>query len=390
MRSSLRSSRFVADPLWRECTPVTGDELVRRIREASERRQQVIDAVCGACENKCCEQMTMMGTQDLRRLLRGMLLDAEFESFVRAGLRRVADNLENDLRVVRQVTELLAAAQGAQQPGDLAELRTNVEEWERFVAWLRSDFELTLPELRRLLMFSAIRSNTLNALTRFRGALGALVNLSGGQASFRFHGRRIAPPPCLFYLEDLGCICRDAKPAKCANFFCAGVPNLLAELRGALSFDEFVLANVALASVEDIAAMMRLERRLGPQFVLPKIVLGVSDEQTEELVAAVGRAGESTRVRHLERPGIRSAAEVEEALKAIPAGTGLVEVFPALDGNTLYELALALDRMRLRDEHPSYTLLAGELIPTPAAHPLWDDQMMAQPLGALDLFAIER
>lgn len=369
---------------------MTGEELVRSIREAGGRRRRVIDSVCGACENKCCQQMTMMGGQDLRRLLRGMLLDPEFERCVRAGLRRVADRLETDLRVVQQVTELLAAASGDQQPGDLAELRANVEEWERFVAWLRSDFELELPEMRRLLMFSAIRSNTLNALARFRGGLGAVVNLSGNEASFRFHGRRIAPPPCLFWLDDTGCICLDAKPAKCANFFCAGVPNLLEELRGTLSFDEFVLANVRVASADDIVAMVRLERRLGPEFIDPKIVLGVTDEDIEAIIAALGRAGESTRVRRVERPGMRSAAEVEQELAAIPDGVGLVEVYPALDGNTLYELALALDRIRLRDEHPSYVLLARELTPTPAAHPLWDDQMMAQPLGALDLFALER
>lgn len=369
---------------------MTGEELVCGIREARERRRRVIDSVCGACENKCCRQMTMMGSQDLRRLLRGMLLDPEFERSVRAGLCRVGDRLEADLRIVRQVTELLAAAYGDQQARDLAELRANVEEWGRFIAWLRSDFALELPELRRLLMFSAIRSNTLHALGRFRGGLGALVNLAGDQADFRFHGRRIAPPPCLFWLDDIGCICLDAKPAKCANFFCAGVPNLLEELRGALSFDEFVLANVRLARLDDVIAMMRLERRLGPEFVDPMIVLGVREEDLDAIIAALGRAGETTVVRRLDRPGMRSAAEVETELAAIPAGVGLVEVYPALDGNTLYELALALDRIRLRDEHPSYTLLACELTPTPAAHPLWDDRMMAQPLGALDLFALER
>ena len=49
----------------------------------------------------------------------------------------------------------------------------------------------------------------------------------------------------------------------------------------------------------------------------------------------------------------------------------------------------ALDRIRLRDEHPSYVLAATGLMATPAAHPLWDDRMMAQPLGALDLLVIE-
>ncbi len=368
---------------------LTGEELVRRIQDSAERRRRVIDAVCGACENKCCRQMTMMGGQDLRRLLRGMLLDEEFEGRVRQGLYRVSDRLETDLRVVQQVTDLLAASQDEADASDLAALRGNVRDWADFVAWLRSDFDLRLDELRRLLVFSAIRSNTLNALARFRGGLGALVNLSGDDAGFRCHGRRIAPPPCLFYLDDIGCICNDAKPAKCANFFCAGVPNLLEELRRELSFDDFVLANIGIAPTDRIIAMMRLERRLGPEFVDPKIVVGAADQDIEEIAAAMGRAGESVRLKRIDRPGMRSAAEVEQELAGIPDRTGIVEVYPAIDGNTLYELALALDRIRLRDEHPSFVLIARELVPTPAAHPLWDDQMMAQPLGALDLFAIE-
>ena len=99
--------------------------------------------------------------------------------------------------------------------------------------------------------------------------------------------------------------------------------------------------------------------------------------------------GETVRVRRIERGGLRSAAEVEAELNAIPPGTGLLEVFPSIDGNTLYEMALALDRIRLRDDHPSYVLAATDLMTTPAAHPLWDDQMMAQPLGVLDIFVID-
>lgn len=368
---------------------MTGHELVAKVREARERRDAIIARVCGACENKCCQQMTMMGTQDLRRLIRGMLLDPQFEREVREGLCAVADRLEDDLRVVREVTELLAASAGAGREGELAELRRSVEDWREFVRWLRSPFPVAQSEMRRLLMFSAIRSNTLNALSRFPGGLGALVNLSGNQASFQFRGRRIAPPPCLFYLEEIGCICEDAKPAKCANFFCAGVPNLLEELRASLGFDDFVLANVQPVEMERILRMIDLERDLGPEYIEPKIILGASEEDIDRIARRMGQAGETVRVKRIERPGLRSASEVEQELKAIPVGTGLIEVFPGIGGNTLYELALALDRIRLRDEHPSYVLAATGLMTTPAAHPLWDDRMMAQPLGALDLLVIE-
>ncbi len=368
---------------------MTGDELVAKVRAARESRDAIINQVCGACENKCCLQMTMMGAQDLRRLIREMRLDERFERRVRDGLRRVADRLEVDLRVVREVVGLIAAASADSQPDDLAELNRSVRDWAEFVEWLRSDFPVEQSEMRRLLMFSAIRSNTLNALSRFPGGLGALVNLSGNEASFQFRGRRIAPPPCLFYLEDLGCICEGAKPAKCANFFCAGVPNLLEELRSALGFDDFVLANVTPATIERILDTIRLERELGPEFVEPKIVLGASTEEIDRIAETMGQSGETVRLKQIERPGLRSASEVEQQLMAIPEGTGLIEAFPGINGNTLYELALGLDRLRLRDEHPSYVLAATDLLTTPAAHPLWDDRMMAQPLGVLDLLALE-
>lgn len=368
---------------------MTGHELVVKVCEARARRDAIIGDVCGACENKCCQQMTMMGTQDLRRLIREMLLDEDFEEQVRAGLRKAADRLEVDLRVVREVAELIGASTSEGRADEMAELRRNVEEWTDFVRWLRSDFAVNAEQMRRLVMFSAIRSNTLNALARFPGGLGALVNLSGNEASFQFRGRRIAPPPCLFFLEESGCICDRAKPAKCANFFCAGVPNLLEELRTALGFDDFVLANVSPASMERIKRTIDLERDLGTEYIEPKIILGASESDIDQIARLIGQAGETVRLKQVQRPGLRSATEVEEQLKAIPEGTGLIEVFPGINGNTLYELALALDRIRLRDEHPSYVLAATGLLTTPAAHPLWDDRMMAQPLGVLDLFVIE-
>jgi hypothetical protein len=368
---------------------MTGQELVDKVRDARERRDAIIGEVCGACENKCCQQMTMMGTQDLRRLIREMQLDEEFEQQVRAGLRKVADRLEIDLRVVQEVAELVSAASPAERRDDLRELSRSVEDWAEFVRWLRSDFAVEQSEMRQLVMFSAIRSNALNALASFPGGLGALVNMSGNEASFQFRGRRIAPPPCLLYLDESGCICEEAKPAKCANFFCAGVPNLLEELRSALGFDDFVLANVTPASMERILRTIELERDLGPEYIEPKIILGASEDEIDDIARRMGQSGETVRLKRIERPGLRSAAEVGEELKNIPEGTGLIEVFPGINGNTLYELALALDRIRLRDEHPSFVLAATGLLATPASHPLWDDRMMAQPLGVLDLLCLD-
>lgn len=367
---------------------MTGQELVHRVNEARERRDAVIDAVCGACENKCCEQMTMMGTQDLRRLVKTMLLDGEFAARVRQGLRCVSEVLEADLRVLEQVLALLKQSTGAEMDEEMQRLRENVEQWREFVQWLRSDFPLDFDEMRRLLMFSGIRSNTLNALAGFPAGLGALVNLSGSEGSFEFRGKRIAPPPCLFYLEEVGCICDDAKPAKCANFFCAGVPNLLEELRGALGFDDFVLANCEPVPLDEILDTVGLERELGPEFVEPKIVLGADEDAIDQIATRIDATGELVRMERVERPGLRSASEVEQQLESIPERVTLIEVFPAMNGNTLYELALALDRLRQRDEHPGYVIAAKELMPTSVSHPLWDDRMMAQPLGVLDLYVV--
>jgi hypothetical protein len=365
-----------------------GAELVAQVRDARDRRDAIISRVCGACENKCCQQMTMMGTQDLRRLIREMRLDADFDRQVREGLREAADRLEADLKVIREVAQLLEASAGEDREGDFEELRHNIDEWADFVDWLRSDFPVTQPQMRRVVMFSAIRSNTINAIAGFPGGLGALVNLSGNEASFQFRGKRIAPPPCLFYLEESGCICDQAKPAKCANFFCAGVPNLLEELRKSLGFDDFVLANIEAVTREHVLRTIELERELGPEYIEPKIILSATEDDIDDIAALMGRGG-NVRVKRVERPGLRSAAEVEQQLKSIPQDTSLIEVFPGLNGNTLYELALALDRIRLRDEHPGFVMAATDLLRTPAAHPLWDDRMMAQPLGVLDLLVIK-
>jgi hypothetical protein len=135
--------------------------------------------------------------------------------------------------------------------------------------------------------------------------------------------------------------------------------------------------------------MIELERDLGPEYIEPKIILGASEDEIDRIARRMGQSGETVRLKRIERPGLRSASEVEEQLKEIPQGTGLIEVFPGINGNTLYELALALDRIRLRDEHPSYVLAATGLQTTPASHPLWDDRMMAQPLGVLDLLVID-
>ncbi|MCD6359827.1 MAG: hypothetical protein J7M38_03115, partial [Armatimonadetes bacterium] len=241
--------------------PVTAQN-VRRLRL---KREGIIYDVCGRCGNKCCAQMTMMGSQDLRVLLVEMMLDGEFERRVRAGLRERAGELEADLAALeRTVGELEAAGAGEDYKEDMAALHSGMEQWREFVEFMRSDFPLSYEELLNLLRFSAIRSDVLNSLLRIPAGPQTLVRLSLGTASFRLSGpRRFAPPHCLFYLSTVGCVAGEGKPAKCANFFCTGEPNVLGELRRQMSFDDFVLSYFTVTDIHHVVERILLEHRLG-------------------------------------------------------------------------------------------------------------------------------
>ncbi|MCK4323310.1 MAG: hypothetical protein KAW89_02175, partial [Armatimonadetes bacterium] len=61
-----------------------------------------------------------------------------------------------------------------------------------------------------------------------------------------------------------------------------------------------------------------------------------------------------------------------------------------VDGGALYELAVSLDHLRIEGKSLPFYLFADRLSPpTALTHPLWADEVMSQPLGALDLYAIE-
>ncbi len=364
---------------------------VRVVKRLRLRRDGVIYDVCSACGNKCCFQMTMMGSQDLRVLLKEMLLEGELELQVRAGLRERADELDADLRALEVTTEELSAASADDDhPDEMAALREGLEQWREFLEFLRSDFPLEMSQMLRLLYFSAIRSNTLNALLRIPAGPQALVRHSLGRASFRMSGpRRFAPPACLFYLSTVGCIAGEGKPAKCANFFCTGEPNVLGELRDALSFDDFVLSYFVVTDIDRLLARIVNERELGPEFVDPKIVLGVDDDDVHRIASALGERGERLEVKWLGERSPRSADEIEQEIGEMRPPEGLIEVYDSVDGNALYELALALDQIRLRDLHPSYVLATRRLHPAPVPHPMWDENMMAQPLGGLGMYVLD-
>ena len=335
----------------------------------------------------------MMGTQDVRRLVKGALIEPGRAETVRSGLRQRAAELRADLQIIKRVADLLAQTSAGLSESDAAELQRQIAEWEAACDLLESDFPLDFAHLVRLLLFSATRSNTLHALAKYPGALSALVNLGRGSASFRFVHKRIAPPRCLYHVAfgdaDMagGCVAGRWKPAKCANFFCPGDPNVLHSLREAMTFDDFVIAFALPATTEEALAAIRTELELGPEYIEPKILIGYSPTLADGIARNLTTAALAAKVQTVAGHFLRSTAEVCADLEALPPNTALIILADTVDGASLYELAVALDRFRSAGKPQAFFLLASELKPKSfIPHPLWADEMMAQPLGSLDLF----
>jgi hypothetical protein len=365
---------------------------LERSTAAREALDGVIREVCGSCVRNCCHQGTMMGSQDVRRLVKGVRIEPGRAETVRAGLRLRSAELRADLQVIKRVADMLSQTSSGLSESDAAGLQRQIAEWESVCDFLESDFPLDFEHLVRLLLFSATRSNTLHALARYPGALSALVNLGRGSASFRFVHKRIAPPRCLYHVESAGagmaggCVAGRWKPAKCANFFCPGDPNVLHSLREAMTFDDFVIAFALPATTTEALAAIRVELDLGPQYAEPKILIGYSPTLAEDLARGLTAAGMSPKVQTVAGHFLRSTAEVCADLEALPPGSAPVILADSVDGASLYELAVALDRFRSAGRPQALFLLVSELKPKSfIPHPLWADEMMAQPLGSLDI-----
>jgi hypothetical protein len=363
-------------------------EIAESVRRASATLEAVIDRVCGACENSCCHQGTMMGSSDARRLYRGLRIEPGREELVRTGLRKRAEELIADLKALRNVAALVRLSVGEGRTAELAALDKCLDSWQAFCDNLIGEADLSPAGLIKLLQFSAIRSNCLRALREFEGAQSALVNLSRGSSSFRLSGRRVAAPRCLFHYN--GCLAGRWKPAKCANFFCAGTPNVLKEVAREMSFDEFVLANLAVTSPDELTVAIGLELDLGREFVEPKIVVGLPDPAREALGEQI-RAAFGGNVRaETGSMFMWSTAEARGKLQALETDEALVMSFKSAGGAALYELAVAIDALRATGTSPALYLFIDHLaMPSPLAHPLWADSMMSQPLGSLDLYVVE-
>lgn len=363
--------------------------LAQRTSQAITQAADIVDRVCGACGNSCCHQGTMMGSHDALRLVKGMALEPGREQIVREGLRERACELRADLDTLRGVRNLIAASPTSEQ-GDLGQLNSVLEDWEGFCDFIEGPWEADVETLHKMLHFAAIRALALRAVSAFPGGHAALSTLAKEGSSFKFRGRRIAPPRCLFHSLETGCLAGRWKPGKCANFFCAGEPNVLLELRNAMSFDDFVLGNADLVTPQQAVKAVALEFGLGREFVEPKVFIGVDDRTAEELQGVL-----ASQYQRLIRPSVpsrrflQSSAECEGMLEGLAEDEACLVRCDAIDGAALYELAIALDRHRAAGESVAFVLLARD-IATPSAlpHPLWADEQMSQPLGVLDLYVV--
>lgn len=363
-----------------------------RERVVTARRQlaELTLEVCAGCAQNCCHQGTMMGTQGLRRLHKGLLLDPSFAPRLRQGLHQRAEEVAHDLQIAEKVVHLLHEARlTGEDDGRVAELHKRLGEMRDYLQYMTSDFPLTADGMARLLLYSAVRSNLLRCLRQFPGGEAALTTLSQGRGSFRFRGRKMAPPRCIFHLDS--CLAEQWKPIKCADFFCTSEPNLLARCREEMGFDQFVLANLRLADAEHLQALLGLENRLGQLYWEPKVVVGPEEgwEPFTESLLALLRSERQVQLRGEPGRFMKATNEILDQIAALPTAQNLVYTCASVDGAALYELAVALERARAADWHGGFVLLARQFSDHSfMPHPLWEDEMISQPLGGLEIYLV--
>ena len=364
-----------------------GSKLTDRVLGATEEFVAIRDRVCGACEYSCCHSGTMVGQHGVRRALKGIELKPELGPAIREAMRVRAEELKADLDTIRKVTELLEMGFAAQMPAELAELKRLIAEWADFADFLGSDFELSYDNLRRVTEFTAVRANLLRGVGSFAGGHAALARFSGPGGSFTFRRRRLAPPRCMFHRE--GCVLDRYKPIKCANFFCNGEPNLLAECQDQMTFDEFVLANMYVEPFAFVRQVVEQAGVLGPDYWEPLIAVPADKAQSDELLSLAHLREGRVELRQEPAGFYLSTEEVLHAIVATGRDNTVIYRAASVGGPALYELAVALQRAHNDGILGGFVLIAEGFAPSAfMPHPMWTDHMMSQPLGSLDIFAI--
>ncbi|MCE5218893.1 hypothetical protein LLH03_17905 [bacterium] len=366
------------------------DALAGRTREAIAAAQVVVQEVCGSCGNSCCHQGTMMGTHDLRRLVKGMVIEPGREATLREGLQERARELRADLATLQTIARLMEASPSS-TPEGRRQLAVIMADWEEFCELIEGPWQPTTETLQRMLRFAGIRALALRALAGTPGGHAALSTLAKPGSSFKFRGRRLAPPRCLFHDLSRGCLAGRWKPGKCANFFCAGDPNVLRELRKTLSFDDFVLSSADVVTSEQAVRTVQIELELGLEFVEPKVFIGLGDAERETILASLRASYPDLEVIvQPEQRYMQSSMELEVRLRGLGSDGALLLQYAGIDGAALYELAIALDRHRGAGEAIAFVLSVEDFVaPSALPHPLWADEEMSQPLGSIDIYVVE-
>jgi hypothetical protein len=325
-----------------------------------------------------------MGTTDLPRLTKGLLLAPDFRARFVAGMAVRADELRADLDLL-QSQALQPLAPGA----DLA-----FQQWASFCEHLTSFDPLDHMALRHMLSFSALRA------VAHRCARVPLRPAKGSEAL-------PIPLRCLFHLgagssaattdgpAAAGCLAEDFKPATCASFFCPAQPGLLVPLRAELSFGDFCLANMRLLTADQLHSLLLLE--LTRPFVRePKIVVGPPDLVRDVLDRTCADSGLQPPSLAVSTLSHATLAHLDRALPPVapsPSGTAersrslpFVLHTPPLVGQTLCDLALALSELARSHPHtPVYALAPGFDPDDPVAHPSWRGASMGQPAGGFEI-----
>ncbi len=362
-----------------------GNELYNAAIDASDEFGHVVARVCGQCEFSCCHSGTMVGSQGMRRLYKGVQVDPEVRRSVGEVLQIRAREMIADLDTVDEVMKLMEPAYGQTMAEEMQDLRELREQWREFAEWIGSGFELAQANLDRIMLFSAIRSNLLRKIHEFPGAEAALANFTNGDGTFHYRRRRLAPPRCFFHAD--GCQVGRYKPITCANFFCTGDPNLLEECQREMSFDEFVLANMYPESIEFVRQYIRCETELGQAYWEPKIIFAADETVRDGFEELIGERDCDLEVR---REGAFYAPTADELLRVLTIATAdasLLITAGELTGAALYEIAIALQRAMSSEVLGGVFIIAESYREDPyGSHALWSQNMMSQPLGSLDVF----
>ena len=347
---------------------------------AREKLTRLIAAVCGSCEKSCCHHGTMMGSQDLRRLRKGLLATPDFARRFFAGLQRRLDEVQADIQQLWELCEVIDATRQV----STTQLRLLLTEWESFVGEARAVETADMDGLRRLLLFSAKRSGALRAVRAIPGAADVL-QVMGPRPALRFQRRRLPADRCLFHYD--GCLAEDWKPAKCASFFCPAEPGLMGEVFAAMRFDDFVKANVRTLPAEELIRLVELEAQLGDEYLSSKVILGrlTLVEGLTEVLHANGIACEVRRY----AGGLMLSRQELLALSPGRRSTLGVLACDGVSGAALYEIGMAAADAAREQPGRAWYVVARSLVPSsPMPHPLWQDRAMSQPIGALEMYMV--